>query len=210
MRGFKEATWQLVAMSRNDQRELDDEALLKDAEAYDASLHGMGPRPAEFAEKHSDLAAVFRLLNDVFESPTQMVKEKTPDASITLPPKLDRFRIVSVIGQGGFSTVYRAFDEVLVRDIAIKVVPCQFDANAVQSDRRLVEARAAARLSHVNIVPLYEVHQERDAVYLVSEFCDGPTLGAWLREHTGPVQPDLAAEIVFCLQKQSHTRIPED
>ena len=165
-------------MSRNDQRDLDEEALLKEAEAYDASLRGMGPTPADFAEKHCDLAAVFRLLNDVFDSPTVVAREKTHIASITLPPKLDRFRIVSVIGQGGFSTVYRAFDELLVRDVAIKVVPCQFDADAGQSDHRLVEARAAARLSHVNIVPLYEVHQERDAVYLVSEFCDGPTLGA--------------------------------
>ncbi len=196
-------------MSRDDQRDLDEEALLKEAEAYDASLRGIGPTPADFAEKHSDLAAVFRLLNDIFESPTAMAKERTPDASVTLPTKLDRFRIVSVLGQGGFSTVYRAFDEVLVRDVAIKVVPCQFDANAGQSDHRLVEARAAARLSHVNIVPLYEVHQEKDAVYLVSEFCDGPTLGTWLREHTGPLQPDLAAEIVLRLTEavaHAHSR----
>ena len=196
-------------MSRKDQRDLDDETLLKEAEAYDASLRGMGPTPADFAEQHCDLAAVFRLLNDVFDSPKVVAKEKTHVASITLPPKLDRFRIVSVIGQGGFSTVYRAFDELLVRDVAIKVVPCQFDADAGQSDHRLVEARAAARLSHVNIVPLYEVHQERDAVYLVSEFCDGPTLGAWLREHAGPVQPDLTAEIVLLLTEavaHAHSR----
>ncbi len=196
-------------MSRDDQRDLDDEALLKEAEAYDASLRGIGSTPADFAEKHSDLAAVFRLLNDVFESPTAVAKDKTPDASFTLPTKLDRFRIVSVLGQGGFSTVYRAFDEVLVRDVAIKVVPCHFDANAGQSDHRLVEARAAARLSHVNIVPLYEVHQEKDAVYLVSEFCDGPTLATWLREHTGPLQPDLAAEIVLRLTEavaHAHSR----
>ncbi len=196
-------------MSRNDQREFEEEALLNEAEAYDASLRGIGPPPADFAEKHSDLAAVFRLLNEVFESPKQLVNEKTPDASILLPPKLARFRIVSVLGQGGFSTVYRAFDEVLVRDVAIKVVPCQFDSKSGQSDHRLVEARAAARLSHVNIVPLYEVHQEMDAVYLVSEFCDGPTLAAWLREHTGPVQPGLAAEIVLRLTEavaHAHSR----
>ncbi len=196
-------------MSCNDGFNCDDESLLKEAEAYDASLRGMGHPPADFAEKHSDLAAVFRLLNDVFEPPTQRVKERTPDVSVTLPPKLERFRIVSVLGQGGFSTVYRAFDEVLVRDVAIKVVPCQFDSKTGQSDHRLVEARAAARLSHVNIVPLYEVHQEMDAVYLVSEFCDGPSLETWLREHTGPVQPDLAAELVLRLTQavaHAHSR----
>ena len=196
-------------MNREEDLSQSEDAHLKEAEAYDASLRGSGKPPAGFAEKHSDLAAVFRLLNDVFESPNEYVATKTADASVTLPSKLARFRIGSVIGQGGFSTVYRAFDEVLERDVAIKVVPCHFVANAGQSDRRLVEARAAARLSHVNIMPLYEVHQEKDAVYLVSEFCDGPTLGTWLSENPGPVQPNLAAEIVLRLTEavaHAHSR----
>ena len=196
-------------MNREEDLSLSEDALLKEAEAYDASLRGSGNPPAGFAERHSDLAAVFRLLNDVFESPTANVATKTASDSVTLPSKLARFRIGSVIGQGGFSTVYRAFDEVLERDVAIKVVPCHFVASGGKSDRRLVEARAAARLSHVNIVPLYEVHQENDAVYLISEFCDGPTLGTWLGENTGPVQPLLAAEIVLQLTEavaHAHSR----
>ncbi len=196
-------------MNGEDKLRFSEDALLKEAEAYDASLRGSGKPPAGFAEKHSDLAAVFRLLNDVFESPTANVVTKTADARVTLPAKLERFRMGPEIGRGGFSTVYRAFDEVLERDVAIKVVPGHFVANAGQQDHRLVEARAAARLSHLNIVPLYEVHQENDAVYLVSEFCDGPTLSAWLSENPGPVQPPLAAEIILQLAEavsHAHSR----
>ena len=67
-------------MNREEDLSLSEDAHLKEAEAYDASLRGSGKPPAGFAEKHSDLAAVFRLLNDVFESPTAKVATKTDDA----------------------------------------------------------------------------------------------------------------------------------
>ena len=93
-------------MNRNDRLNLVDE-LLNEAEAYDASLRGIGLPPADFVDKHSDLAAVFRLLKDVFESPRAGLAENLKHSYMPLPASLGHFRIVSVLGQGGFLTVYR-------------------------------------------------------------------------------------------------------
>ena len=84
---------------------------------------------------------------------------------------LDRFRIVDELGRGGFGTVYRATDERLQRPVAVKAL-----ARGPASDRVLREAQAAARLNHPSIVTLYELGEDRDGVYLVSELVDGSTL----------------------------------
>lgn len=84
---------------------------------------------------------------------------------------LDRFRIVDELGRGGFGTVYRASDERLQRPVAVKAL-----AAGPGSDRVLREAQAAARLNHPSIVTLYELGEDHDRVYLVSELVDGETL----------------------------------
>jgi eukaryotic-like serine/threonine-protein kinase len=84
---------------------------------------------------------------------------------------LDRFRIVDELGRGGYGTVYRASDERLQRPVAVKAL-----AGGPGGDRVLREAQAAARLNHPSIVTLYELGEDRDGVYLVSELVDGATL----------------------------------
>jgi serine/threonine protein kinase len=84
---------------------------------------------------------------------------------------LDRLRIVDELGRGGFGTVYRATDERLQRPVAVKAL-----ARGPAGDRVLREAQAAARLNHPSIVTLYELGEDRDGVYLVSELVDGSTL----------------------------------
>jgi len=90
---------------------------------------------------------------------------------------LDRFRIVDELGRGGFGTVYRARDERLERQVAVKVL-----APGPAGNRVLREAHAAARLNHSSIVTLYELGEDRDGVYLVSELVDGETLRELLTE----------------------------
>src|SRR5256885_16677479 len=78
---------------------------------------------------------------------------------------LDRFHVTRRLGSGGFGVVYRAWDERLERDVAIKVL----DAGEQAAARVLREAKAAARLNHPGIVTLYEFGQDDRHAYLVSE-----------------------------------------
>ena len=83
---------------------------------------------------------------------------------------MDRFRMLERIGSGGMGTVYRAYDERLQREVAVKEV--------ADSDPRWVlrEAQAAARLNHPGIVALYEFGERDDKTLLVSELVRGRTL----------------------------------
>jgi hypothetical protein len=93
---------------------------------------------------------------------------------------LGRYRLEERIGAGGFGVVWRAHDERLQRDVAVKVVPG--DGDDPERARVEREALAAARLNHPGIVALYELgHDEHDA-YLVSELVDGATLAELERE----------------------------
>lgn len=91
---------------------------------------------------------------------------------------LGRYRLGPRLGAGGMGVVYRARDEHLERDVAVKRIAIEHDPDG-RGER---EALAAARLSHAGIVALYESGRDEDAVYLVSELVDGPTLAALLRD----------------------------
>jgi hypothetical protein len=90
---------------------------------------------------------------------------------------LGRYRLGARLGAGGMGVVYRARDEHLERDVAVKRIAIEHDLDG-RGER---EALAAARLSHAGIVALYESGRDADAVYLVSELIDGPTLAELLR-----------------------------
>jgi serine/threonine protein kinase/tetratricopeptide (TPR) repeat protein len=83
---------------------------------------------------------------------------------------LGRFRILERIGSGGMGTVYRALDERLRREVAVKEIPAR------NSDRVVREAKAAARLNHPAVVALYEFGIEGDSAILVSELAAGDPL----------------------------------
>ncbi len=91
---------------------------------------------------------------------------------------LGRYRLGRRLGSGGMGVVHQARDERLERDVAVKRIAIEHDLDG-RGER---EALAAARLSHAGIVGLYESGRDEDAVYLVSELIDGPTLAALLRD----------------------------
>ncbi len=86
---------------------------------------------------------------------------------------LGRYQLEAAIGSGGHGSVWRAFDAKLERPVAVKVLT---RSSAAHDRRASREARAAARLNHPGIVALYELGEDADAVYLVSELVDGRTL----------------------------------
>src|SRR5436190_22680217 len=89
---------------------------------------------------------------------------------------LGHCRIVAKIGQGGMGVVYRAQDEVLHRDVALKVVSKNTSLDSSGRQNLLHEARASSALAHPNICTIYEVGESDGEVYIVMELVQGKSL----------------------------------
>jgi serine/threonine protein kinase/tetratricopeptide (TPR) repeat protein len=108
-----------------------------------------------------------------------------PNANVLDPGVyVGRYRILDVVGTGGIGVVYAAFDEALGRNVALKLLrPNARQPSKLERRRaRLIrEAQALARLSHPNVVPIYEVGMFEDRVFLAMEYIEGSTMRRWLR-----------------------------
>src|ERR1700684_4536621 len=89
---------------------------------------------------------------------------------------LGHYRVLEKIGSGGMGEVYRASDERLGRDVAIKILKPSLANDQDRLRRFEQEARAAAALSHPNIVAIYDIGMHDGAPYIVSELLEGQTL----------------------------------
>lgn len=87
-----------------------------------------------------------------------------------------RYRIASVIGTGGMAVVYRAMDEKKQREVAVKVLRPEYEADSDFVRRFAHEAIAASKMSHDNIVKMYDVGSDGGKKYIVMELIDGDTL----------------------------------
>ena len=105
-----------------------------------------------------------------------------------------RYQMEARIGAGGMAEVFRGFDPVLNRTVAIKVLNPQFarDTSFVERFRR--EAQAAARLNQPNIVAVYDTGADEGTQFIVMEFIEGRTLGEFMETGRKPT-PVQAAEI---------------
>lgn len=93
---------------------------------------------------------------------------------------LGRFQLLELLGKGGMGVVYRAYDPLLDRRVAVKVVAIDGD-DARQ--RMIREAKALARLNHPNVVTIHEVGEDRGELFVAMELVDGGTLESWCRAH---------------------------
>jgi uncharacterized protein (TIGR03067 family) len=99
--------------------------------------------------------------------------------------RIGHYEVLQVLGRGGFGIVFRAFDEVLQRVVAVKVLAPQMAATSPARKRFLREAQSSAQVRHENVVQVYEVN-EQPLPYLVMEFIPGETLQQRL-DRTGPL-----------------------
>jgi serine/threonine-protein kinase len=111
------------------------------------------------------------------------------------PAQVGRYQVLGRVGSGGMGAVYRARDPGLDRVVAVKVPRFQGPAEARELARQrfLREARAAARVRHPNICPLYDVGEYEGTPYAVMAFIEGPSLAEALRQ--GPMEPARAVRL---------------
>jgi eukaryotic-like serine/threonine-protein kinase len=102
--------------------------------------------------------------------------------------QLGHFRILDKIGAGGMGEVYRARDEQLERDVALKVLPAASFQDATARTRLLREARTASKLNHPHICTIHEVGEADGQAYIAMELVEGQSLSARLEE--GPLRQD--------------------
>ena len=112
--------------------------------------------------------------------------------SVTTGTRIGPFEIVAPIGAGGMGEVFRARDARLGRDVAVKILPSLFAADADRLRRFEQEARAAAALNHPNILVVYDVGTADGVPYVVSELLEGETLRQTLER--GALTPRKAIE----------------
>ena len=104
---------------------------------------------------------------------------------------LGRFRVLDRLGAGGMGVVYSAYDPDLDRGVALKLVRVA----ARGRDAAVAEARALARLSHPNVVPVHDVGVVEGHVYIVMELIRGETLRRWVRQRPRDRREIVAAHL---------------
>jgi serine/threonine protein kinase len=106
-----------------------------------------------------------------------------------------RYRLLSVIGQGGMGTVYRAHDTVIDRDVAVKVLPAQLATEPGYAQRFRREAHTAAKLTEPHIIPIHDTGEIDGRLYLVMPIVKGVDVHELLHRH-GPMTPQRAVHII--------------
>src|SRR4051812_93066 len=110
--------------------------------------------------------------------------------------RIGRYQVLERVGKGGMGVLYRGFDPVLDREVAIKLMLTDFNEDTDQMRPRFYrEARAAAKLNHRNIVTIFEFAEESNVPYIVMEFLRGTPLGARM-SGTPPLSTDDKLNVV--------------
>lgn len=122
-------------------------------------------------------------------------KKKRP----RFPQEFGRFVIKEELGRGGFGVVFKAFDPMLQRDVALKMPRPEVLVSPVLADRFFAEARTSAALAHAHIGQIHEAGEIGPTCYIVSELCEGPNLAEWLEERKEPVDYRFAARLIAVL-----------
>lgn len=115
----------------------------------------------------------------------------------------ERYELQEVIGDGGMSTVYKGHCQVLDRVVAIKILKPEFSRDQVFVERFKTEALAVAKISHPNIVNIFDVGQEGDVYYIVMEYVEGKSLKELIQEK-GSIPVDVALDIMIMVLDGLH------
>lgn len=110
----------------------------------------------------------------------------------------NRYKVIEKIGVGGMADVYRGYDELLGRTVAIKILHANFASDEGFVGRFKREAQNAGRLSHPNIVNMYDVGYDQGYHYIVMEYVEGQTLKEYIQER-GKLSVDEAVKFAIAI-----------
>ncbi len=150
----------------------------------------------------SNISSRISMQASIPQSLTTPVHTSTP-ASVeatqvmqTVEHALDgRYRLQKELGRGGMGVVYLAKDAQLERSVALKFLGSLVDSSEEFRERFIREARAAAKISHPNIISIYDISASSGKAYIAMEYVDGPSLARYIREK-GALSPREAVNIV--------------
>lgn len=173
--------------SDDDSQELPDPLLRLVDEFLDRAQRGEQPSIAEYCECHPALAEEIRdlfptlvLMEDL--QPGACSPEGSLESDLDTPDQIGDYRIIGEIGRGGMGVVYEAEQESLGRRVALKVLPSSRHSRENSRLRFQQEARAAAKMHHTNIVPVFEVGQEGEHAFYAMQLILGQSLDHIIEE----------------------------
>jgi len=136
--------------------------------------------------------------NEIYEI-TACYNPRMDDRSLQDTVLGSRYRLIHQVGKGGMAYVYKAYDQMLERPVAIKLLRQDFSSEPGFRDRFRQEARSAANLSHPNIVTVHDFGLDSAGVYIVMEYIAGTDLKTRIAELTRyPVQDGIKLMVQAC------------
>ena len=136
------------------------------------------------------------LLTWLVERARGVLKDEAPGVTscqCPLPPKLGRFRLEGILGQGAYRSRFRAVDSTLERRVALKVAWPHVMFDRLSNRRFVNEPKAVASLDHPGIVRIYRYGWVGPLCYIALELIDGPTLSEWCKSQAA-VPPRVAGK----------------
>lgn len=165
---------------------------------------GESPDKQEYLDRFPDCS---QAINDALDDVASRAGAFQPPTLGRLAELFPSLEIIELIGAGGMGAVYKARQPGLDRLVALKVLPSEFDHDVKFALRFTREARTLARLSHPNIVSVFEFGSVEDTYYFLMEFVDGSTLrdvvsaGGLSPEHALAIVPHLCDALQYAHDK---------
>jgi eukaryotic-like serine/threonine-protein kinase len=135
-------------------------------------------------------------LTDSTDSPSGAARSATHQTPQSwIGRDIARYKVMELLGMGAMGVVYRGFDTLIERDVAIKILPAELAGDKSTRDRFLAEAKSAGRLTNPHVVALHEIGQQGQTDYIVMELMNGGNL-AQIMQRSGAFSPEEATRIV--------------
>jgi tetratricopeptide (TPR) repeat protein len=148
-------------------------------------------------ESYLDIKERLQKISTSITDPSDLPADRTIRLTEVVSKIEQRYDIIRELGRGGMGVVFQARDKLLDRDVALKQLsPSVFNEEEAHS-RFLREARAASRLNHSNIVSVYDVIEDRNALFIAMEYIDGINLHQYMEKH-----PSLPFKLVLAVAGQ--------